>query len=200
MKLTSNYKKYQSSNPIQKFLIGRFFHTIFACLRPLEINSVLDVGCGEGFVLSKLKIQGIGRFFEGIDFSDKALELGRAKFPQLSLKKGNIYKLPYENNFCDLVICTEVLEHLERPSQALNEIVRVSRRYSLFSVPNEPFFRIANLMRGKNIFRWGNDIDHIQSWTSGDFEKFIAEKLSIISVIKSFPWTIILGEKKSRAY
>lgn len=197
MNNTSNYRKHTSKNPIQKYLINNFLRTIFLCLEGLAINKVLDAGCGEGFVLSEFNNRGIGNLLEGIECSEQALNTGRELFPYLLLKHGDIYHLPYQDNSFDLVLCTEVMEHLVEPDKALDEIMRVSGQYCLFSVPNEPVFMISNLLRGKNISRLGNDIDHVNHWSSGAFENFISRKLNVVNVKKPFPWTVVLSKKKS---
>jgi len=193
---TSNYRKYTSRNPVKRFLINNFLRTIFLCLEGLKINRVLDAGCGEGFVLSEFKNRDIGNELEGIDCSEQALDIGRKLFPHLILKHGNIYHLPYEDNTFDLVLCNEVLEHLAEPEKALNEVVRVSRQYCLFSVPNEPLFMISNLLMGKNISRLGNDIEHVQHWSSRAFRNFISNQIDILKVKRPIPWTLILGRKR----
>lgn len=196
MNITGNFRKYTSRNPVQKYFINNFLKTLILALENLTIDKVLDVGCGEGFVLSELRNRNIGSQLVGIDSSEQALDMGKKLFPQLSLKKGDIYNMPYENNSFDLVICTEVMEHLEEPDKALDEVVRISKKYCLLSVPNEPTFMISNFLRGKNITRWGNDRDHVQHWNSRAFENFIGRKLDILSVKKPFPWTIVLSKKR----
>ncbi len=193
---TSNYRKHTSKNPLQKFLIGNFYKELISSIKKLTIESALDVGCGEGFTLNKLSENKIGKRLEGIDFQKTAIDAGKRVHPNLNLKVGNIYHLPYKDNSFDLIICTEVLEHLEDPKKALSEIQRVSSRYVILSVPNEPFFMIANFLRGKNLRRWGNDIEHIHHWSSKGFQKFVEnQSVKVIQKKLPFPWTLLLMEK-----
>lgn len=194
MKKTDNFVKHTSQNPLQKLLINNFYNYLIATIKDFEIESVLDVGCGEGFTLNKLSEEGIGKKLEGVDFLKTAIDLGKKAHPKLTLNQGNIYKLEYKNNSFDLVMATEVLEHLEDPRKGLKELIRVSKKYLLLSVPNEPFFMGANFLRGKNWSRWGNDIEHIQHWTSKRFQQFTTNnsQLSILKVRHPFPWTLLL--------
>ncbi len=199
---TDNFRKHTSKNPIQKFLINNFYKSLISTVQDLKVDSVLDVGCGEGFTLQKLYENKIGRKLEGIDYQQIAIELGKKLHPNLVLKQGDIYKLPYKDNSFDLIICTEVLEHLKDPKQALKEISRASKKYLVLSVPNEPFFMMANFLRGKNIARLGNDIEHVQNWTSKGFQRFVksqkepeSQRVRILRVRHPFPWTVLLLEK-----
>lgn len=192
---TDNYRKHTHRNPIQRYLIGRFFEHLVHEAKILKPKTVLDVGCGEGFTLNRLRKADIGKDLIGVDFSKTAVKLGKEHFPSLDLREGNIYKLPFKDNTFDLVICLEVLEHLEDPEKALKELVRVSKKHCIISVPNEPYFRLANFFRGKNLSRWGNDIEHINHWTSGKFKNFVGQHLRVIDVKKPFAWTMVVGVK-----
>ncbi|MEK7186625.1 MAG: class I SAM-dependent methyltransferase [Patescibacteria group bacterium] len=196
MKKTDNFAKHTSQNPLQQVLINNFYKSLVSAVKDLKIESVLDVGCGEGFTLNRISEEGIGKKLEGVDFFDTAIELGKKAHPNLALKQGNIYELEYKNDSFDLVMATEVLEHLEDPRKGLKELIRVSKKYLLLSVPNEPFFMGANFLRGKNLKRWGNDIEHIQHWTSRSFKSFVTRsELVILKDLHPFPWTMLLLEK-----
>ncbi|MEK7522816.1 MAG: methyltransferase domain-containing protein [Patescibacteria group bacterium] len=197
MKTTSNYQKHISKNPLQRFLIENFYQTLLQIVGDLKPETILDAGCGEGFTLARLQSNKIGSRLEGIEYSLEAISLGKKMYPSISIKQGDIYALPYNDNSFDLVICSEVLEHLEHPEKALTEVIRVSKKYCLLSVPNEPFFMISNFLRGKNLSRWGNDIEHINHWSKTSFEKFVKEKgLKLIVTKTPYPWILVLGEKK----
>lgn len=193
---TSNFLKHTSKNPVQKLLIANFYKSFIVLAKSVNPTSILDVGCGEGFSLCKLSEYKIGEKLEGIDYSKEAISTGKKLFPGLLLKQGNVYNLPYKDNAFDLILCTEILEHLENPKKALQEILRVSKKYILVSVPNEPFFMMSNFLRGKNVMKFGNDPEHIQHWTIFSFLKLMKEnKIQIKTVKLPFPWIMILVEK-----
>lgn len=198
MKATDNYKKHTHRNPIQRLLLWNFFRNLLSLISKKQVDSILDVGCGEGFTLNRLKENGIGKKLEGIEYKKEAIELGKKTYPDIKITEGSIYNLPYKDNSFDLVLCTEVLEHLDDPSKALEELIRVSKKYLVLSVPNEPFFMFAQFVRGKNWSRFGNDIEHINHWTMFGFPKFIKKSAPNIQIrAKKFPfaWTMLLIEK-----
>ncbi len=105
---------------------------------------ILDVGCGDGFyihIVSKLgqKIEIIG-----VDTDDNALRSARKNLPKLKsikLIKASILRLPLESESFDIVIISEVLEHLDSDLLGLKEVRRVLKRDGmvLISVPNLNF-------------------------------------------------------------
>jgi 2-polyprenyl-3-methyl-5-hydroxy-6-metoxy-1,4-benzoquinol methylase len=195
-KLPTNLVKHTSKNPIQKFLINNFFSSLISLIKPLNTESILDAGCGEGFTMNKLIESGINAKLEGIEYSKDSISFGKKLFPNLIIKQASIYDLPHKNNSFDLVICTEVLEHLEKPEKAVKEMLRVSRKYLIVTVPNEPFFMLSNLLRGKNLSRFGNDAGHINHWNPFGLKKLLENQgLRIKKIRLPFPWTIILGTK-----
>jgi len=196
LKYTSNYLKHTSKNPLQRYLIGRFYSTLIEFALLATPVTILDAGCGEGFTVEKLWGECVAEKLVGIDSSMLALGLGRKLHPKLDLRYGDIYKLPYKKDSFDLVICSEVLEHLTKPQLALAEAVRVSKKHLIITVPNEPFFMLANFLRGKNISRLGNHPEHIQHWSFKRFKKFLKQQnLKVEYATTSFPWTIVLAQK-----
>ncbi|ALK06631.1 MAG: hypothetical protein AAY43_06565 [Methanosarcina sp. 795] len=189
---SGNYKKYNSKNPLMGMVISNFIENLKATVTPLEnINRIIDIGCGEGFIINCLDFSDI----TGVDISKSALKLARDKNRNFNLCAGSVYELSFKNDSFDLAIATEVLEHLEEPERAIQEIRRVSRNYCVFSVPNEPYFRIMNFLRGKNLTRFGNDIEHVQNWSSKEFVELLRKYFKILEVRKPFPWTMVLCKK-----
>lgn len=193
---TTNYLKHASQNPIQQFLIENFYRSLRGLASSIKPNRILDVGCGEGTTIVKLKQAKIGKILEGIDNSEDALRIGKSLYQGINIKSGDIYKLPYKDSSFDLLICTEVLEHLKNPRKALAELRRVSSKYVLLSVPNEPFFLLANLLRGKYLRTLGNHPEHVSHWTNPNFKIFLRRNgFRIVASRSPFPWTLILARK-----
>ncbi|AKB19740.1 methyltransferase domain-containing protein [Methanosarcina sp. WWM596] len=189
---SGNYKKYTSKNPLMGIVTSKFMKDLSETITPLEnINNIIDIGCGEGFIVNCLNRTDI----TGVDISKNALDIAKRKNPGCNFCTGSVYDLAFKKNSFDLVIATEVLEHLESPKKALQEIKRISKNYCIFSVPNEPYFRTMNFLRGKNLTRFGNDIEHVQNWSSGEFVKLIGTYFNVVEVKKPFPWTMVLCRK-----
>ncbi len=107
---------------------------------PDNVNSVLEVGCGDGRIINDL----IGKYERicGLDISLEGLEKVKADKVQ-----GSVDDLPFPDNSFDLVICSEVLEHLPYSiyQKAIKEIMRVTRKYILISVPNNEDIEILKV-------------------------------------------------------
>jgi len=192
---TTNLEKHTTHNPISRFFLNNFKSLLLEQIKQLHPESILDVGAGEGFTLEAIRLQKIAKKIEGIEYTDEAIALGKKLHPQVTIKKGNIYELPYKPNSFDIVLCTEVMEHLENPEEALKELKRVSKKYLILSVPNEPLFTIQRIIRGKNIRKLGAHPEHIQHWSQGAFEKFVGSQLEIVDAKTPLPWTMVTAKK-----
>lgn len=193
---STNLAKHTTKNPVGRLFLNNFLKTVVKTTRPLHIDTVLDVGCGEGFTLDRLQKEKIGKVFEGIEYEVSAVELANKLYPTIDIKQGDIYKLPYKSNSFDLVVATEVLEHLENPKKAYRELLRVSRKYVLMSVPNEPFFTIQRIGRLQNIRHLGAHPEHIQHWTIPAFMKFVKIRgVKVVTRKLPIPWTMVVVKK-----
>lgn len=94
-------------------------------------QTVLDVGCGKGFLLYDFTQVLPGLKISGIDISDYAIENAKEEVRPF-LKQGLAQELPYEDNSFDLVISITTLHnlYLYDLKKAIQEIERVSKKSS----------------------------------------------------------------------
>ena len=98
-------------------------------------SSVLDVGCGKGFMLHDLKELIPGITVRGVDISEYAIEHAMDDVKDV-VSVANATKLPFEDKSYDVVISINTIHNLplEECKQALREIERVSRGKSFITV------------------------------------------------------------------
>ncbi|MCM1323609.1 MAG: class I SAM-dependent methyltransferase [Acetobacter sp.] len=199
---TGNMEKYGSRNPLKQFMIKKFLAKLFEVLQGFNREapmSLLDVGCGEGFIANFLYDNLADTQITACDFFYEALiKAKEGNTRSICFEQADIMMLKYPENSYDVVIATEVLEHLENPKKALAELMRVARRAVVVSVPSEPFFCLGNLACGKNIKRLGNPIDHINHWTYGGFKRFLRGNIQggvSIAEYNCLVWTLAVIQK-----
>ncbi|MEK6578813.1 MAG: class I SAM-dependent methyltransferase [Bdellovibrionota bacterium] len=107
-------------------------------MKPESKDVFLDIGCSSGsqleLISSRFGCQGVG-----IDISSSAIEWAtkRDRFGNKFLEGSAERRLPFADGSYDCVTCFDVIEHLENPTLALQEIFRVLRPggRALFHIP-----------------------------------------------------------------
>ncbi len=188
--------KYVVRNPILRFLTNRFLDRIVSLSRQSgDTGILLDAGCGEGITLKSLEKALAAWTMYGLDVDPESITVARKVVPQARLQLGSVYQLPFPDQSFDLVLCTEVLEHLEHPRRALRELCRVARRDVILSVPREPLWRALNMARGAYLRSWGNTAGHINHWSRRGFQELVAARLNLRQTSGPLPWTVIRASK-----
>ncbi len=188
-----NIRKYRSDNWLYSRHLKAFQETLFELLTQSNPASVLDAGCGEGFVVKYLKRQDPSLEVTGIDKSTEAVTYARRMIEvDAAFHTGDLYDLPFADGSFDTVVCSEVLEHLHWPDRAVGELKRVARSHVLISVPREPLFRWVN-----NLGQWlglSPDPGHRQFWSHASFKSFIDRHLDDPSFRTKHVYQLALGK------
>jgi len=102
-----------------------YWHQIDEIIK-LTPQKVLEIGIGNGFVSTYLKKRGI---------NITTLDIDKKLNPDVT---GSVLRIPFTDNYFDVVDCYELLEHLpfENFHKALSEIFRVSESYAVLSLPD----------------------------------------------------------------
>jgi SAM-dependent methyltransferase len=106
---------------------------VFRLLKGVSYERPLDAGCGDGYLASRLAEAG-GKVW-GTDLSLARLKVAHGLFPRLTLARSSIFDQPFGDRSFDVVMAVEVIEHLEDPESAVQEMKRLSSRYVLVTVP-----------------------------------------------------------------
>lgn len=99
---------------------------------------ILDVGTSTGTNLRMLKDLGF-RNVAGLDFSEESVRWCAEKgLPKVH--RGDVCRLPFASGTYDLVLATDIIEHVDDDDMAVREIARVLKPggYALFTVPTFP--------------------------------------------------------------
>ena len=89
-------------------------------------NTVLDIGCGDGYLMSLLS--NFNDNVYGIDYERTAIKIARNKlcnFHNCTVLQASCYETPFPDSYFDLIILSDVIEHLSFPTDCINEISRI---------------------------------------------------------------------------
>ena len=180
------------ANPISKCLVRGFDRKFFNALDSTKPKSIHEVGCGEGrlseSIATRYSVEVIAT-----DFSKILIEKNQERKTRIDYLAKSIYDLK-EVESRDVIVCCEVLEHLERPTEGLASLINLGARYYVLSVPREPIWRILNCLRGKYLNDFGNTPGHLNHWTKNEFDKFLIDGgLEIVKWLNPFPWLMVVA-------
>ena len=179
--------KYGTSNPVVQKLLAAWMGKLQAVLGTPS-GVMVDVGVGEGFALERMYPAGTP--VVALEYRHDKAKVTSDRLDAVSVVRGDAGVLPFPDRKADLVTSIEVLEHLPTFEPAVAEMARICRGRLVVSVPWEPWFRLGNLGRGKNVARWGNDPEHVQAFTPKRLERALGARFGQVRVIKAFPWLI----------
>src|SRR3989442_11950459 len=92
--------------------------------------SILDVGCGPGYV--SVAAAERGAIPIGLDFSEAMIAIAKKKFPRIEFRQGDAKNLPFPDASFDLIVANFALLHLANPARACAEAARVLKRGGRF--------------------------------------------------------------------
>ncbi len=192
------YDKYHTRNPVARRLMRGFLTAFTELVEASGATEVHEVGCGEGEL--SIHLARLGKTVRASDFSSRIVDLARERAARAAIappgsvefRTSDLYRLNPETDSAPLIVCCEVLEHLEEPRAAVERLAALARPHLIASVPREPLWRILNVARGKYLSRLGNTPGHVQGWTRRSFIKLLARHFEIVATRSPLPWTMAL--------
>jgi len=186
----NTYDKYATTKPLEQRMVRGFMRALDDMLAGLAPRRILEIGVGEGHVMSRVRGRFPGIPLVGVDLPDDAL--GEEWREQgLPCMFGDATTLPFPDDSFDLVLAIEVLEHVPSPETALAELARVCSGTFVASVPFEPVWRTGNLARRLYVKQLGNTPGHVNHWTRWGFQRFVESEFHVQQTRSPLPWTMI---------
>jgi 2-polyprenyl-3-methyl-5-hydroxy-6-metoxy-1,4-benzoquinol methylase len=188
------YDKYGTSNPIARRLMSGFLEQLDRLVERTGAREAHEVGCGEGELSIRLTRRGLR--VRGSDAFPDVLEEARRRAGaaqlEIDFEAAPVEELTPERHAAELILCCEVLEHLEDPEAALDVLADLARPWLIASVPREPLWRALNLARLSYVGDLGNTPGHLNHWSRREFVRFLTRRFEVVEVTSPLPWTMAL--------
>ena len=153
------------------------YQQVLKQLSKIKKIKILDIGCGDGVLLYLIN-RNLKAQLTGVDLDSDSLKLAKTKV-KAKFIKASAYKLPFKAHSFDLVIVSEIIEHLDDPDKMLKEFKRILKTsgtgiittpVKLFAKPEDPM--------------------HVQEFTSNTLEKLLNKYFSTVTIKTSHPYVL----------
>jgi SAM-dependent methyltransferase len=151
--------------------IGKAEHVVELCRRArIEPSSTLDVGCGDGALLSELARRGFGGRLTGLEITDTAVAIARQRKEIDAVERYDGQNVPAADGSYELGVLSHVLEHVPDPPRLLEEVARACQAV-VIEVPLE-----ANLSARRHTKReHAAEVGHLHSLDRADARSIVRE-------------------------
>lgn len=171
------------------------FELIELINKPLDAPlKVLEVGCSLGLTLLEIKNKFRNAEIYGIEIDENVAKITKNLFPFIC---GNIetLDLPYEENYFDIILFPDVLEHLVDPWETLRKMKKYLKKDGniISSIPNIMYIEnLVDLIRGNFNYVDAGILDktHLRFFTLGEIQKLFDStgyNLDLINAIAHYP-------------
>lgn len=190
-KSISAYNLIKKGGPVTRQLQKLLF-SLVSMVPENELSTVFEVGCGQGARLELIRSAYPKVFCAGSDISSVAIKAAKKNYPDFSFFVDDIVASSLRKKY-DLVLCLDVLEHIEDDELALRNIRKITRKYCIFSSiqgrmrPSEgPEGHIRNYgyeeLIGK-VKRANFAIEEVVEWGFPFYSPFYRDTLSQLSLL-----------------
>lgn len=184
---------YNSGNFLVRFVHRDRLNQIIKAIPRKNCLKILDAGCGEGHLIEKMHSNNNTNKYYGIDITDIALKKAKERCTFADIRKMDITKIDFEDEFFDVVICTETLEHIFEFETALKELKLILKKdgFLILTFPNEILWTIGRTFLGRRPIKI---VDHVNAFNPKTIRSLIKMKeISSEGLPFKLPFFISLG-------
>ncbi|MEW5758307.1 MAG: class I SAM-dependent methyltransferase [Candidatus Omnitrophota bacterium] len=125
---------------------------VLSWIKNLQINSLLDVGCGNGQFLRETSLAFPHIKMSGADISFAVIETNQKHIPHINFFNLDLINENVPKKF-DIVVSMEVIEHCDDYVVAVRKLSEMAGKYLLLTVPCGPIFKIDKTVGHNRHFR-----------------------------------------------
>jgi 2-polyprenyl-3-methyl-5-hydroxy-6-metoxy-1,4-benzoquinol methylase len=113
-------------------------------LLPQNTSAILEIGCGKGETLDWIKSIRFCRTIVGVELSLDVAKVAKNKIDFVIQGDIEEINLPYANEYFDLILCLDVLEHLKDPWSVIKKLTKYLKAGGILiaSIPNVRHYKV----------------------------------------------------------
>ena len=159
----------------------QFQDEVYASARKIcsekQYKTVLDIGCGSAYKLVKYFRD---KKFVGLDLEPN-LSFIREKYPLYDFRESDFSRPPQES--FDLIICSDVIEHLLEPDDLLKFISQINFKHLVISTPERNAIQSLQKSFGWDVSDNGppHNLMHVREWSFQELNEYLSKWFKIES-------------------
>jgi len=138
-------------------------------------KNALEVGCAEGIVINRLRELLHVQKCYGIDVSHTFLSHGRAAYPEVEFIQVSGIKSPFADKSMDLIVLSDIIEHIEDLNSFMKEVKRVGKMV-LLKVPLDKYLwrkLVSEPLGRSSVVGAGHPDGHLREFSKNSCEKML---------------------------
>lgn len=168
------------------YYIVSFLSEIF---KKNQIMTFAEIGCAEGFYVKHIASIHNGTFCIGADIARAYINKARRNGKALNTEYivCDVENLPFEDSSIDVVLCSEVLEHVYNYRDSLAELYRVGKKYLVISFPGHSYLykavsKIKPVKKLADSLVRAPDVGHVSEVKVNDVQEFLKGKCKSLKI------------------